>query len=383
MPIKFPCGICHKSVAKNHRALQCIICMAWVHIKCNSVSANEYERLKGLTEDWFCIQCIKINMPLCSISGEQLLLLHQGKNLQLDSIPENVDLENAKNAEFIKEINGIKIQRADGLDQNSDYYTPSEFNEIETRKKSLSFLHLNISSLGYHFDALHCLLNILNKDISVVGITETRHVKGKGANTNINLENYQIVECETESNKGGALIYISNKHDFVERPDLQMYKSKELESIFVEIQNPKGKNYIVGCIYRHPNMETNEFNNFYLNRLFEKIKTEKKNVILLGDFNINLMNFENCNVTDEFLELITTNSLIPLILKPTRITSHSQTLIDNILTNITETKIVAGNITTSISDHLMQFAIFETDPIDRREEITPKHDFLRKHTEII
>ena len=73
------------------------------------------------------------------------------------------------------------------------------------------------------------------------------------------------------------------------------------------------------------------------------------------------MNFENNKETNDFLELITTNSLIPLILKPTRITSHSQTLIDNILTNITENKVVAGNITTSISDHLMQFAIFQTD----------------------
>ena len=87
------------------------------------------------------------------------------------------------------------------------------------------------------------------------------------------------------------------------------------------------------------------------------------------------MNFEHNTETETFLDLITTNSLVPLILKPTRITSHSQTLIDNILTNITENKTVAGNITTSISDHLMQFAIFQTDAVERREETTPIHDF--------
>ena len=377
MPIKFPCGICHKSVARNHRALQCDTCEAWIHIKCNYVSANVYERLKESTEAWFCINCIKDNLPLFSVSGEQLILLNQGKNLELDDIPENIDLENSKNVAFFKEINGIKIKRGDGSTQNSDYYTPSEFNKIETGNVSLSLLHLNISSLGYHFDALNCLLDIINRDINLIGITETRNKKGKGPNTNINLANYQIVECQTESNKGGALLYISNKHDFVERADLQMYKTKELESVFVEIPNPTGKNYIVGCIYRHPNMDITEFIDIYLNRLFEKIKKEKKEIILLGDFNINLMNFENNKETNDYLELITTNSLIPLILKPTRITSHSQTLIDNILTNITEKKVVAGNITTSISDHLMQFAIFQTDTAKRREETTPKHDFRK------
>ena len=86
------------------------------------------------------------------------------------------------------------------------------------------------------------------------------------------MANNQIVECQTESNKGGALLYISNKHDFVEQADLQMYKTKELESVFVEIPNLTGKNYVVGCIYRHPNMDITEFIDIYLNRLFEKIK---------------------------------------------------------------------------------------------------------------
>ena len=36
---------------------------------------------------------------------------------------------------------------------------------------------------------------------------------------------------------------------------------------------------------------------------------------------------------------------------------------------------MAGNITTSISDHLMQFAIFQTDAMERRQETTPIHDF--------
>ena len=42
-------------------------------------------------------------------------------------------------------------------------------------------------------------------------------------------------------------------------------------------------------------------------------------------------------------------------MNPTRITPRSQTLIDNIFYNEVQSKIIAGNIATDISDHLTQF----------------------------
>ena len=139
-----------------------------------------------------------------------------------------------------------------------------------------------------------------------------------------------------------------------------MYRSKELESIFVEISTKKGKNLIICCIYKHPSMTINDFTENYVSRLLEKLTFENKQIILMGDFNINLINSNSDTSTSDFLDLITSNSLMPLIHKPTRITSTSKTLIDNILTNKTEDNIISGNITCSISDHLAQFAIFET-----------------------
>ena len=46
-----------------------------------------------------------------------------------------------------------------------------------------------------------------------------------------------------------------------------------------------------------------------------------------------------------------------LILQPARITSHSNTLIDNIFSNVIDPDITSGNLTDTISDHLPQFAI--------------------------
>ena len=88
-----------------------------------------------------------------------------------------------------------------------------------------------------------------------------------------------------------------------------------------------------------------------------KISKEQKFVFLLGDFNINLMNYNVHNPTNEFLDSLASNSFLPYILQPTRITSHSKTLIDNIFTNITLPDSISGNLTATISDHLPQFLI--------------------------
>ena len=80
-------------------------------------------------------------------------------------------------------------------------------------------------------------------------------------------------------------------------------------------------------------------------------------MFLLGDFNVNLLNYDEHNQTNEFLDSLASNSFIPLILQPTRITSRSNTLIDNIFSNVIETDIISGNLTATISDHLPQFAI--------------------------
>ena len=69
------------------------------------------------------------------------------------------------------------------------------------------------------------------------------------------------------------------------------------------------------------------------------------------------MNHNEHNPTNEFLDSLAFNSFIPLILQPTRITNHSNTLIDNTFSNAIEPDIILGNLTATISEHLPQIAI--------------------------
>ena len=79
----------------------------------------------------------------------------------------------------------------------------------------------------------------------------------------------------------------------------------------------------------------------------------------MGDYNIDLLKHSTHNPTSEFLDLMFSNSFIPLINKPTRVTHKTATLIDNIFTNIYkhENKYLTGILTTDISDNNIIFHI--------------------------
>ena len=73
-------------------------------------------------------------------------------------------------------------------------------------------------------------------------------------------------------------------------------------------------------------MDLTDFNCNYLNKLSENISKGEKSIFLLGDFIVNILNYNKHNQTNRFLDPLACNLFIPLILELTRITSHSNTL---------------------------------------------------------
>ena len=162
----------------------------------------------------------------------------------------------------------------------------------------------------------------------------------------------------TEATKGGVLIYVKSGLKFKPRDDLKMYKSKELESIFIEVINEKESNDIIGVVYRHPSMSESEFIDDYLKTFVDKISNDNKKVFVAGDFNFNLLNTAIHNETSEFFETMMSNFLHPAITLPTKINKGKNTLIDNIFTNHLNPDSVSGNIEINLCDgHLPSFLI--------------------------
>ena len=108
-------------------------------------------------------------------------------------------------------------------------------------------------------------------------------------------------------------------------------------------------------------MKHYKFNNDFITTILEKLILENGPSIITSDFNLNLIKYIQNTGVNQFLEKILSNSFIPQISLPTRITEKTATLIDNIFTNSYKhnSNCASGNITAYISDHLPQSLIIK------------------------
>lgn len=360
---EFPCSICGKQVRNNTNAIYCNFCKLWVHPKCNRLKTTDFLTLlnSGEHEVWSCLKC---NCEIFPMNADI-----PDTELRYDSPPTSFSTPNPEFADFFSEVNSTITGNCDNgtfvfndqaapFSTDCKYYDISDFNSLEPG--NLSFLHLNISSISKHFDNLEFFLQSLHHIPKVIAITETRIIKSTH-DPSFNLPGFNYFSTPTEAQAGGTLLYISDVLDSVPRKDLDtlLYHPKQLESCFAEIYLEKQPNLIIGSIYRHPSMSLSEFNSDFLSPLLDKVTLENKTIVLLGDFNVNLLNMNTNNNISNFLDIMGNNLILPQIILPTRITTESKTLIDNIFITPSKFKMVSGNLTSGISDHLPQFLILK------------------------
>ncbi len=102
----------------------------------------------------------------------------------------------------------------------------------------------------------------------------------------------------------------------------------------------------------------NEFiNEFEL--ILITLKTNNNEVIITGDFNIDLLKIKEKQVFSEYIDMLTNHSFYPKITLPTRLSNKHGTLIDNFLCKLTETTLdtISGISIKKISDHQPYFII--------------------------
>ena len=184
-------------------------------------------------------------VPMCIICNrEHLPYYDSGTDNPRDFNQEYVVSEDMKL--FFRGLNDLNDQQQNNITNDDPDLTPvinCKYIDIESfkihkiEKTSFSILHLNIASLGAHKDELEAILSQLNFQFDVIGITETRIIKNITPNYDIRIPGYKEYSTPTEANKGGAIIYILEKHNSKPRKDLDkiMNKSRVLESAFAEI----------------------------------------------------------------------------------------------------------------------------------------------------
>ena len=142
----------------------------------------------------------------------------------------------------------------------------------------------------------------------------------------------------SKSSAGGVAIHINNKFDHVKRDDLSILHD-DFESVWVEIKIKKEKFLVWMCV-SSPHTDTENFLG-YIESTLSRFDKNKYRVFLMGDFYIDLLQYESHNHTNNFINSMISNSLLPCIHQPTRVKEHSATVIDTL----------NGNITSLIADH--------------------------------
>ena len=314
-------------------------------------------------------------MPLSSLNNKQLDLVRQG----IDP-PDEVDINHMnldeRQQNTIRKINELMDTNDDSDEMspvNCKYYSIEQFKKKKfDPQKHFSLLHLNIHSLERHISELRIALSLMDHTFDFLCITESKIRENIIPKFDTTLKGYQKpVGTPTEAGKGGVLIYVKEGIDYQPREDLNIYKSKELESYFIEtVNNPCGKNFIVGTVYRHPCMEPTHFTDDYMQPLLDTLTSENKKIFIAGDFNFDLLQTER-NETFNFFESMMSSQFMPTITIPTKLNKKNDTIIDNIFINQIHPDTISGNLTIGISDHLPSFI---TIPRDNQNHLPKKHN---------
>ena len=198
------------------------------------------------------------------------------------------------------------------------------------------------------------MLGSSKKSFSVIGISETWLTDSTAEL--VDITGYSFISNHRKSKTGGGVgIYLHNNLQYKLLNECKLSNPEVIESLFVEITVPYGKNVIVGCVYRPPNQNTALFLD-KLNDILSHISKDNKQCYVMGDINLDLLQYNHHTPTQEFIDTLFSFAFIPVISDPTRLTSYSATLIDNIFTNNLSQNVLNGVVLNDLSDHLPVFA---------------------------
>lgn len=368
------CLSCSKKVKCNHKDITCNICKLFIHKKCTNLKRKDI--LKIQPGEFTCINC-KLNLTKAESSVNEIpndddhtnFIITDEDFSKYDKMVFNP--VRYKNKAIDNEIN--ENQQC----HNCTYLTPDQFNESSqsSKENELSIINVNIRSLNKNFDKLKECLKATNHNFTIIGLSET-HLKEKPSDYySIPGYNFEF-KNRVNREKGGVGIYVRQSVNYKLRSDL-CHATPNVETCFIEIEQDNAKNIIVGVVYRAHTAIDNFIEDFH--PILEQINKENKPNYIMGDYNIDLLKVDTDRPSRDYLNLIYSHSYTPTIIKPTRITPSSATLIDNILTNnqVTVNSVI---LVTDITDHLP--TILST-TINLQKKKVPKKEqsYKRSHTD--
>ena len=342
------CMGCQKSVMLHNKIITCSSCNKIAHGKC----AKSIFEFSNVENSWICFDCASNESKRYNIFSMSCFDKHDPNSLH--------------HIEDLHELSKIL--------NNCEKYDIKKFNNLSksintANKNQFSCLCNNIDGNATNFDTFESeILSQYKNVFSVIAITET----------NVDAYHkdlYQLSGYTSEYNekfpgkrKGSGIgLYMQNKFSF-NRNNKFSRCTKNIECLFVTLTNTVLPT-TVGVVYRPPSGIIKEF--FKEWELIIK-ELPEENVIIMGDFNIDLLQPNN-----EFESIIYSN-MIPVI----TIATHEKpgcksSLLDNIFINRTSRLQCAGIMECKVSHHSPVFCYLNYD-YSSDEDVNikyPKYDY--------
>ena len=327
MVVKYPCACCKKPVRCNQKALTCTTCKKWVHISCGRVHKSKYDDSEENFENWQCPLCLFHELPFYnsfddeSIVEEKFSIGHEITNIE-------VNTSNEKN----------------------EYFQANKF----PLGKGMKISHLNIRSLKNKVIDVQQFL--LENPYDLYTLSETWLNEDSCMREINSIAGYHFEGKSRKGKSGGGVgCYISDRIKYNRREELE---TENLELMWLEIMRSNSSPIYVGVLYRKPS--TLDIGNFFsaLEENVDKVFNLSNNVILMGDFNCNMLT-EN-SFSKKVTEVCNTMTMTQVIEHPTRITPYSETLIDLIMHSNSIPVASSGVQTVGFSDHSLVYIVIKS-----------------------
>ena len=352
---------CHSCTGYSHKetnVLQCPWCLNLNHKKC-------------INNELGCIKCCEAMIPGFHACAYEIVDDIIGRNKDIIFNPYNP----ASNVNTIGDQIANEVENSTLWSEISDHLANCTYidqKSVRTAKSNeLSVLSLNIRSVNKNLSKLSDNINEYQKfDVICLNETNCNLEKLPNGLDDLCLEGFHtpiVQDPARASCKGGGLItYVHERVcplDDIEKMDIGIDPTVDGEFLFVKIKSCKGNNstHVIGNVYRSPSHKPKNFVERYENVLLKLNRHNKKQVLIMGDLNVDLIKHDQDEIGQSIVDAAADHGFIQVISRPTRVTDHSATLIDHIYTNKIHRLVSSNVITLDISDHLATNIIVSLD----------------------
>jgi len=279
------------------------------------------------------------------------------------------DLSTAVNKDILAELNFANNTVA----EFNSWINGSNF------KINFTVFHVNIRSLNKNGNALYNLLLTLDLSFDVIVLTEIWNVNLDLCKNLFNGYTFYF-DVPADSTVGGVGVYVRNCYscNILNTFKITSSEVNRVENIWIEILD-NNNIYTLGAIYRHPNQNINDFSKLLEQNLCQ-LANSRHSCVIAGDLNIDLCKYSTHGPTKDYINNLLSNNFLPHIIMPTHFIDNSSTIIDHIYYkpgNQHNIVVNSGNLWWSVTDHLPNYIIIQTDKTMKKELPRP---LIRLHS---